>query len=232
MSAVLIISIFLLALATFAIFRSKRSTSTDSAAPLPPVPPRALFDVAEAETEPRVNPEDTSRELNERASRGDAEALRDAHATGDRALYNDVLDALVRHCRGASPEAVRLVAADIVRSNKLRANKSLARALLEGWNKSPTRDAAFDLLRIAALSDEAETFRETVEAVYRRWRAGELRGMKPAELGALFESEHWVLSSDAQRSGAGFMLKQTLAEIGRALAQAARRESETSTGAG
>ncbi len=229
MSAVLIISIFLLALATFAIFRSKRSTSTDSAAPLPPVPPRALFEIAETETEVRADADETRRELTERVLRGDAGALREAHAARDRALYNDVLDALVRQRGSVGPEALRLLGHEIIRGDELRANASLTRALLEVWHASPTRDATLDLLRIAALSDEAETFRETVEAVYRRWRAGELRGMKPAELGALFESEYWVLSSDAQRSGAGFVLKQTLAEIGRALAQAARRESETST---
>lgn len=229
MSAVLIISIFLLALAAFAILRSKRSTSTDGAAPLPPMSPRALFEVAETETEVRADADETRRVLTERVLRGDAKALREAHETGDRALYNDVLDALVSRFRSAFPEAVQLIAVDIIRGGKLRASKSLARALLDVWDAAPTRDTTVDLLRIAALSDEAETFRETVEAVYRRWRAGELTSMKSEELSALFESEYWVLSSDARRSGAGFVLKQTLAEIGRALAHEAQRESETST---
>jgi hypothetical protein len=73
-SAVLIISIFLLALATFAIFRSKRSTSTDSTAPLPPMRPRALFEVAQAGTEARADADETRRELTARAARGDAGA--------------------------------------------------------------------------------------------------------------------------------------------------------------
>jgi hypothetical protein len=79
-------------------------------------------------------------------------------------------------------------------------------------------------LRVAALSDAAATFEAAVETIHRVWTEGRLPGLDAAALDALFEGEYWLLSSDARRSGAGFVLKRTLAELRRGLKASARRD--------
>ena len=53
---------------------------------------------------------------------------------------------------------------------------------------------------------------------------GRLEGLGAEDLRALFEAEYWLLSSEAKRSGAGFVLKQKLADVRRRLAAGARRD--------
>lgn len=229
MSAVLIISIFLLGLATYAFFRSKRSTSTEEPTGyLPPSPPpRTLFEAAGVEPKPRADDDDKRRGLIARASADDADALREAHAAGDASLYGEVLDALVTRRAADGPDSLLRLGREIIRGDGLRANRSLALAVLAGWQASPARAVTADLLRVAALSDDAETFRVVVEAVDRAWREGRLRAASPEELSELFEHEYWILSPDARRSGAGFVLKRTLAELRRALSDETRRQTPT-----
>jgi hypothetical protein len=56
--------------------------------------------------------------------------------------------------------------------------------------------------------------------------------LSAGELRALCEAEYWVLSSEARRTGAGFILKHTLAEVCRRLAASTGRESPPTAGAG
>lgn len=232
MSAVLIISILLLGLATYAFLRSKRSTSTeDPTGYLPPSPPpRTLFEPATVEPPQLADARNARRELVERAARGDVQTLREAHATGDAHFYNEVLDALVGHSEAAGKDSLKLVSREVVAGDGLRANRGFALALLALWRESAPDATMFetaDLLRVAALSDDAATFGEVCEAVFGPWREGRLRSASAEELAALFENEYWILSPDARRSGAGFVLKRTLAELRRALSDESRRESPT-----
>ena len=50
--------------------------------------------------------------------------------------------------------------------------------------------------------------------------AARVRNMSAEELRSLFEGEYWLLSSEAKRSGAGFLLKQRLAHVRRELSAA------------
>ncbi|HEX8119251.1 MAG TPA: hypothetical protein VF521_18375, partial [Pyrinomonadaceae bacterium] len=45
------------------------------------------------------------------------------------------------------------------------------------------------------------------------------------DLRSLFEAEYWLLSSEAKRSGAGFVLKQTLNDVRRGLGAGARGDA-------
>jgi len=74
---------------------------------------------------------------------------------------------------------------------------------------------------LAALSDDAQLYEDAVQTALRFWRESKPVATSAAELKALFESEFWVLSSGTRSSGAGFVLKRTLAN--------ARRELETAT---
>ena len=87
-----------------------------------------------------------------------------------------------------------------------------------------------DLLRVSALSDDAGTFGRAVSEVLEVWEGGRLEGLSAEALRSLFEAEYWLLSSEAKRSGAGFVLKQKLADLRRRLAAGARPEARAGAG--
>ena len=103
--------------------------------------------------------------------------------------------------------------------------------LLGEWRRAPAPDATADLLRVSALSDDAGTFGRAVTEVLQLWEGGRLPGLGAGELRSLFEAEYWLLSSEAKRSGAGFVLKQKLADVRRRLSARARG-GQTTTDAG
>ncbi|PYS85609.1 MAG: hypothetical protein DMF67_00245 [Acidobacteria bacterium] len=240
MSAILIISVFLIFVASLALLRTKRPRSNEEAEQLPPrFGSRGLFGGdalgspgggSNDDAEPEKNAsEELEKTLCARAERGDFEALKDAHAGGVE-LYRRILDALVERCAN-SPEDLRALAALLAGSDELRSSPALAERLLEVWRQSPARPATAELLRVAALSDDAETFGLAVSTVLRAWEDGRLGDTGAEELRSLFEGEYWLLSSEAKRSGAGFLLKQKLADARHRLAARARRENPPSTGA-
>jgi hypothetical protein len=232
-SAILIISVFLLFVASLAILRTKRSSSKEDARELPPgVSPRGLFDAATQDDEtPQESPEQIMRgELRERAERGDLSALAEARAAGGGALYRFVLDGLVGRASGDAG-LVRELVAHIAGGRDLRASPELAEMLLGEWRQGPTPSSTAELLRVSALSDDAGTFGRAVTEVLEAWEGGRLEGLGAEQLRTLFESEYWLLSSEAKRSGAGFVLKQKLADARRRL-PARARGGETTTDAG
>jgi hypothetical protein len=79
------------------------------------------------------------------------------------------------------------------------------------WQQSPNRNTTTKLLHAAALSDDAKNFGRAIELVLMSWRDGTLTDLSASELQSLFNSEYWVLSSRTRTSGAGFVLKRTLA---------------------
>jgi hypothetical protein len=236
-SAILIISVFLVFVATIAILRTKRSQSKEEAQYLPPFPrPPRLFDESaygslgeglKEESERRAS-EEFEKELHLRAARGDLEVLKDAHASGEE-LYRRVLDRLVER-RGESADELRALADFVTQNGELRASTALAERLIEDWQRNPSRASVTRLLRVAALSDDAATFERALSSVLRARNDGRLTGISAEVLRTLFEGEYWLLSSEAKRSGAGFLLKQRLAHVRRELSAEARRESTTPTG--
>lgn len=229
MSAILIISVFLLFVASFAILRTKRSRSQEAAGELPPgISPRGLFDTPADET-PKISPVQVRRDqLCARGARGDLSALAEAH--GDAALYRFVLECLVGRASGDAGR-VRELAAHIASGRDLRASPELAELLLGIWRGEPTLASTVELLRVSALSDDAGTFGRAVNEVLQVWESGGLDALGAEELRSLFEAEYWLLSSEAKRSGAGFVLKQKLADARRRLSAQARG-GHTNTDAG
>jgi len=90
-------------------------------------------------------------------------------------------------------------------------------AAIKAFQKSPDRNSTAKLLHAAALSDNAKNYGRAVELVLLSWRDGNLSDLSARELQALFNSEYWVLSSHTRTSGAGFVLKGTLASANREL---------------
>lgn len=224
MSAFLIISILLFAAASYSTLRSKRKSSR-AAGYLPDPAPRSLFGPADepgvSQKEAKTKAEAARREeLLALAAAGNRGALVNAAETGDAVFYRRVLDGAVASL--GSPAELSSLSTYLV-SHKLRACTALAERLLEHWKERPSRRGATELLRVSALSDDAGAFSRAVAAVFDAWRGGKIEGLSPIDLRDLFESEYWLISSEAKRSGEGFLLKQQLSDLRRRLQEKARR---------
>jgi hypothetical protein len=242
LGAILIISVVLAIVASFAILRTRRSRSNDDAELLPPpYDARGLFGDADA-ARPRLADaeedaaasEDFERELRERAARGDLPTLNEARESGRAELYDQILGSLLERSEGDAV-ALRALADFVSRGEGLRSSPALASAALEDFELEPARARVPSLLRVAALSDDASAFERAMTAVLRAWLEGRLADSNADELRALFDAEYWLLSSEARRSGAGFQLKQKLTQARRTLSDDERRRpvpSDEPTSAG
>ena len=228
MTSLLLISIFfLLALASAVYLRSKKTVFHDETRRALAPPPRYAGLFADAAREAaeddrgareRERRESLAARLRARAETGEYEALLEAHASGVGGLYEEVLDALVsRSTAASSEEELSGLVSFVTRHEQLRGGVALAEAALGAWERAPDRASTARALRVAALSDDAQLFGRAVESALRLRREGKLNDIRAEELAALFESEFWLLSSEARSSGAGFVLKQTLADARREL---------------
>jgi hypothetical protein len=92
---------------------------------------------------------------------------------------------------------------------------------IKAFQQSPDKNSTANLLHAAALSDNAKNYGRAVDLILLSWRDGSLSDLSARDLQSLFNSQYWVLSSRTRTSGAGFVLKETLAS--------ANRELETTT---
>jgi hypothetical protein len=149
-----------------------------------------------------------------RARAGDKTALIDAKESGDTDLYVRILNEFVQRI---DSDTALLSLMSFVAQNDLRVSVPLANAAIASWRASPSREGTAKALHFAALSDDADLYGATVELSLTFWRAGRLPNVSSEELRALFDGEFWILSSRSRSSGAGFVLKQTLADARREL---------------
>ena len=223
MIAIIVISFLALTGAAFTIYLWQRTPSdaTDNRV-LPPPHLGGLFDRPDATLlaeERQQTIASRKQELRELARSGDLNALTAAHSAHDSALYADVLDGLVEWASERQENLGALVS-HISKSEELRANKQLARRLVKTWKTAPDRRSTTEMIHVAALSDDAETYEQAVEAALEVWRSGRLSGFRPEELVELFVSQYWVIAPEARRGGVGFALKRRLLSVRRELAPA------------
>jgi hypothetical protein len=227
MATLFITSFFLLGIIILALYRRHNASSTDSeggALPPPSGHYGGLFDnlngQAATESARHAEAEERRASLLERAARGERGALTEAHASGDRALYEEALDLLLERINGDDKALLSLVSFMMRRDEALPVNRRLAAALMEQWRRAPARAATAKMLHLVALSDDASLYRQAVELALDFWRAGRIPDLTAEELRALADGEFWVLSSQARGSGAGFVLKRSLKRLRRELEKA------------
>ncbi len=165
--------------------------------------------------------------LIERAANGDKSALNEANQSGDTGLYERVLDQFVNQ---TNSEAALLSLMSYVAQNELPVNCALAKAAIASWQGNPDRNSTVKALHFAALSDDADLYRTTVEQALQLWRDGRLGADSTSDLRALFDGEFWILSARTRSSGAGFVLKRTLDKARRELEAASLRSPRVSKG--
>ena len=156
-----------------------------------------------------------------KAKAGDRAALDEAHQSGDTGLYDQVLNEFLQRCES---DAQLLLLTSHVVQHELPVSNGLAEAGIKSWSAAPDRSGTARTLHLAALTDGAETYRKTVERALELWRTQKLADISPLELRALFDGEFWVLSSRTRSSGAGFVLKRTLASARRELEVASDKQ--------
>jgi hypothetical protein len=192
-------------------------------------PPRSLFADTQLalDESARARPEQPTggymeqrAALMSRVAADDLTALDDAHRAGDAALYRVVLNGLVERA-AKSDERLNALAAHLKAGDGLRGSVELAEAYGAFWHGTPDRTTTATMLHLAALADDADTYRKAAEIACLFWQGGQLDGFSGAELRELIDSQYWLISSDARRTGAGFVLKQKLNELRAALADGA-----------
>jgi hypothetical protein len=216
MLTLLITSVVILGLIAVGIYFWQKPASTPDSIPLPPSPePRGLFSEPESPVLEAAIVEDRLREsLLKQAAAGDRSTLEKAHQLKDEDLYDQVLTDLVRSTT-SDTELLSLISH--VTRNQWPVNKTLALACIDSWAKAPDKSSTTKTLHIAALSDDAETYRTAAEHAIQFWREGKVPGLTAIELNTLLKGEFWVLSSATRSSGAGFVLKRSLASARREL---------------
>jgi hypothetical protein len=217
MITLLVSSVLILGLLLVAIYFWAKPRDTVNPGELPPPPePRALFGEPETQAQPdSIVVEDRLREsLLAQAAAGDKSSLEKAIQLKDDSLYDQVLTDLVR---ATTSDAQLLSLTSHVTRNEWKVNKTLALACIDSWQKAPDKSSTTKTLHIAALSDDPETYQTAAERALQLWREGKLPDLSAIELNTLLNGEFWVLSSASRSSGAGFILKRSLAATRREL---------------
>jgi len=217
---VLVLAILLLS--GIGLYFWQRSARDNSERILPPNPDfYGLFAEQPAKTEMKT-PEEIERarlfavSLLDRARANDKSALVEARQSGEVDLYDQILNELVQQL---DSDAALVSLLSFVVKNELQVNVSLANAAVTAWQNAPSRQSTAKALHFAALSDDADLYGHAIERALELWRAGRLANVSADELRALFDGEFWILSARTRSSGAGFVLKRTLADARRELSE-------------
>jgi hypothetical protein len=232
MVTVLITSFLLIAAISYAIYCWQRTSSNENAGRAlqpPPAGSRGLFSdehsdalTAASLLEAEKQSSEQRARLRERAAQGDRAVLLEAHALGDKAFYDEVLDALALSVEDNDKKLFALVSY-ITRSEQLRVNARLAERFLESWKTSTDRRSVAVVLHIAARADDAAVYQRAVETAHQSWLEGQLPAVSAEELRSLFDGEYWLLSQSVRSSGEGFVLKRKLAGLRRELERASSK---------
>jgi hypothetical protein len=220
MVTILISFLFIVGFLVIALYFWQKPDKSAQSGELPEPPkPAGLF--ADESAQVLTLPESTSAleaersELKERAKTGNRNVLREAQALDDQHFYDQILDLVVD---SADTDSKLLALVSFLSREQLPVNETVGRAMLEWWKKSPDRSTTTKTMHVVALANDASLYNEAVLTALQFWHRGQLADTSPGELRSLFEGEFWLLSSKVRSSGAGFVLKRTLAKARRELA--------------
>lgn len=225
MLAVFIILLMLIVAGAFAFSRRNRDSLRASKEDILPAPTNfaGLFDTpnpAQFAAEEKTSLEAKRRaDLLKRANQFDLKALDESET--DAESYPEVLDELItQSC--TSQDRLQALVGHLSKSKGLKGSVRLAEIMIEVWKTSPDNKTTAQMLHLAALSDDAALLQRAIEMTLKSWKEGLLPNLSAKDFLALAESEYWVLAPEARRSGAGFILKNGLADLRRTLAATLR----------
>src|SRR6185503_11139720 len=186
MVTLLITSVFVFGLIAIAIFFWQKAANTAQPVelPLPPQPAGLFSDFTPVELPSPTD--DPKQVIIENATKGDKNALDQAHALKDATLYEEVLNIFLAQI-DSEPKLLSLVSH--VTRNQLPVTKALAHKSIDYWKDSRDKHSTAKMLHLAALSDDAEVFRQAIELALNSWRNGKLPDVSAVELQALINGE-------------------------------------------
>jgi len=218
MVTLLITSVLLLGLFAIAIYFWQKPADQSQPLELPrPAQTRGLFEDDSTHTQSEAlagNTEALRSTLLARASAGDKDALLEARKFADNSFYDEILSTLLSQTE--TPAQLLSLVTHVTRHD-LRINEALAQAIVADWRGTPDRSSTAKMLHLSALSDDPRVYQMAIDSAMQAWRSGKLRDISATELQAILDGEFWILSARARGSGAGFVLKRTLASARRDL---------------
>jgi hypothetical protein len=116
--------------------------------------------------------------------------------------------------RAVSEDDVRRLTAFCL-SNAFDVNNNLVIAFQKIWASAPDARTTAEMFRLAAHADDAETFLEVLIEAEHFVKTGALSEFSAPEICELAESHRWLLSQSSRTSGAGFLIKEKMAELRR-----------------
>ncbi len=173
----------------------------------------AGFKRFEAEKLLAAERENQKRNLIRRAELGDFDVLIEANELGDSIFYRKTLDSLTETNKIETASFFQLAA--FVSSNQLPTDKTFAQTVLAKWRENPQTYFLPTVLHISVLTESAENYLKTIEAIFDSWKQNGLKKVSANQLFAAFDAHFRLLPTSARTSGAGFLLKEKLASIRR-----------------
>jgi hypothetical protein len=223
--AVLIFSAFLSVLAAFILFRRKHlRLNTVENDFLPPRSAVSLF-APSAKIASEIEREHHHRELSERrecilawASIIEFSSLTEKIVSIEDEfclnIWTDALEILTE--RANTNEDVCALVSFVLRNEKLNVNNSIVENFRQIWEHAPDLPGTTKLFLLSARTTNANLFLETLVHA-EQFVAAEKINLQHSELYDLAAAHYWLLPSAARTSGAGFLLKQKLADSRREL---------------
>lgn len=87
------------------------------------------------------------------------------------------------------------------------------KAFRQIWQNETNKRNTVEILRLASLSESAETFSESAEDVVNAWRNKKLTGLNAEDLADLLDSHLRILTQQERTSGKLFWLKQEIMSL-------------------
>ena len=120
-------------------------------------------------------------------------------------------------------ERERLALQDANRRDEMLKEQAKKLAKLEEfrqtWHDSPDKINTIDLLRTAAMTEDANAYAQTAVEVVTAWRSHKISGLDHNDLAQLLESHFWLLPADQRTPGVSFRLKEEIADLRREFSQ-------------
>lgn len=127
-------------------------------------------------------------------------------------LYDEILNKLVHNAD--SDEKISALVKFIL-AKELGSNAETVEKFSAVWRKNPDKNSTLNYLEIAARAGSAEIYLAALEKVMEARRNGTLNSVESDDLIGIAESGFWLLPPDEKASGAGFLLKEKLADLRR-----------------
>ncbi|MGI8555207.1 MAG: hypothetical protein ACR2LT_02475 [Pyrinomonadaceae bacterium] len=164
------------------------------------------FERTEKARDEKQSAESRRQSMLSRAAANDLAVLNESKADSD--LYGEILNCLFQNAD--SDEKISSLAVFILR-NGLVSNAAIVEKFAAVWQKNPDKISTINYLELAARSGSAKVYLNALESVADEKE--NLSSLKEADLIMLAEADFRLLPENEISSGAGFLVKEKIAQM-------------------